>query len=84
MTQTDRPEIGSAVDAGGVKINYLPALAENFHVIAPDMVGFGFTERPGDITYGVQTWADQVVGLLDELSYADWRVELLGLASIET
>jgi pimeloyl-ACP methyl ester carboxylesterase len=26
----------------------LPALAENFRVLAPDMVGFGFSERPAD------------------------------------
>ncbi len=45
----------------------LPALAENFRVVAPDMVGFGFSERPANITYGVQTWADQVVGLMDTL-----------------
>ena len=45
----------------------LPALAENFRVLAPDMVGFGFTERPTNIEYGLQTWADQVVGLMDTL-----------------
>lgn len=45
----------------------LPALAENFRVVAPDMVGFGFSQRPADIEYGVQTWADQVVGLMDTL-----------------
>ena len=45
----------------------LPALAENFRVLAPDMVGFGFSQRPTNIEYGVQTWADQVVGLMDTL-----------------
>jgi pimeloyl-ACP methyl ester carboxylesterase len=45
----------------------MPALAENFRVVAPDMVGFGFSERPANIEYGVQTWADQVVGLMDTL-----------------
>ena len=45
----------------------LPALAENFRVLAPDMVGFGFSERPANIEYSVQTWADQVVGLMDTL-----------------
>jgi pimeloyl-ACP methyl ester carboxylesterase len=45
----------------------LPALAENFRVVAPDMVGFGFSERPANVQYGVQTWADQVVGLMDTL-----------------
>jgi pimeloyl-ACP methyl ester carboxylesterase len=95
MSDIDRPEIGAAVDAGGVKTNYLeagngptvilihgsgpgvtayanwrlviPALGEQFRVIAPDMVGFGFTERPAEPTYDVQTWADQVVAVMDAL-----------------
>ena len=54
----------------------IPALAENFRVIAPDMVGFGFTERPANIQYGVQTWADQVIGLMDTLELA--KVHLVG------
>jgi pimeloyl-ACP methyl ester carboxylesterase len=45
----------------------LPALVKNFRVVAPDMVGFGFSVRPANIEYGVQTWADQVVGLMDTL-----------------
>jgi pimeloyl-ACP methyl ester carboxylesterase len=45
----------------------IPALAENFHVVAPDMVGFGFSDRPQDVEYGLQTWADQTVGLMDTL-----------------
>lgn len=49
----------------------LPALGERFRVVAPDMVGFGFTERPADVSYGVQTWADQVVGLMDTLNIAN-------------
>jgi pimeloyl-ACP methyl ester carboxylesterase len=45
----------------------MPALAASFHVIAPDMVGFGYSERPANISYGLQIWADQVVGLMDAL-----------------
>ncbi len=45
----------------------IPALAENLRVIAPDMVGFGYSERPANIEFGVQIWADQVVGLMDAL-----------------
>ena len=45
----------------------IPALATKFRVIAPDMVGFGFSERPKNIDYSLQTWADQVVGLMDTL-----------------
>ena len=45
----------------------IPALAEKFRVIAPDMVGFGYSDRPENIEYSLQTWADQVVGLMDTL-----------------
>ena len=45
----------------------IPALATKFRVVAPDMVGFGFSERPKKIDYSLQTWADQVVGLMDTL-----------------
>src|SRR5258707_12511597 len=43
------------------------ALATKFRVIAPDMVGIGFSERPENVDYPVETWADQVVGMLDTL-----------------
>ncbi|TFV69092.1 alpha/beta fold hydrolase [Blastococcus sp. CT_GayMR19] len=45
----------------------IPSLAENFHVVAPDMVGFGYSDRPEGVTYGLETWADQTVGLMDTL-----------------
>lgn len=54
----------------------IPDLARHHRVLAPDMVGFGYSERPEAISYGVQTWADQVVGLLDALSLE--RASLVG------
>ena len=96
MTETDRPEIGSTVDAGGVQTNYLeagsgspvvlihgsgpgvtayanwrlvlPALADRFRVLAPDMAGFGFSERPEKGDYGLDMWSDQTVGFMDALN----------------
>lgn len=46
----------------------MPGLAPHYRTLAPDMVGFGYTERPDGITYNVQTWADQVIGFMDALS----------------
>jgi 2-hydroxymuconate-semialdehyde hydrolase/2-hydroxy-6-oxo-octa-2,4-dienoate hydrolase len=40
-------------------------LAEKFHVLAPDIVGFGATERPDDIAYSLRTWTDHVWAFLD-------------------
>jgi len=45
----------------------IPVLAKSRRVIAPDMVGFGFSERPAGIQYNMATWVAQAVGLLDAL-----------------
>ena len=45
----------------------IPVLAAGSRVIAPDMVGFGFSERPEGVRYGMDAWVAQAVGLLDAL-----------------
>ena len=45
----------------------IPDLATRVRVVAPDLVGFGFTERPDTVVYDMDTWVGQVVGLLDAL-----------------
>jgi pimeloyl-ACP methyl ester carboxylesterase len=45
----------------------IPALATRLRVIAPDAVGFGYSERPADVRYDMDTWVGQAVGLLDRL-----------------
>jgi pimeloyl-ACP methyl ester carboxylesterase len=42
----------------------LGPLSKHFRVLAPDMVGHGFTDRP-DIDYTVDDFADHIVDLLD-------------------
>jgi len=54
----------------------IPALAAQRRVIAPDMVGFGFSERPVGIRYGLDTWVAQAIGLLDALKIE--RTDLIG------
>lgn len=54
----------------------IPVLSQRFSVFAPDLVGFGFTERPDDIDYSLDTWVSQVVGFLDALGLE--RVALVG------
>lgn len=54
----------------------LPVLSEHYRCFAPDMVGFGFTERPAGISYGLDTWVDQLLGFLDALELP--RVSLVG------
>ena len=45
----------------------LPVLGEDFTVFAPDMVGFGYSDRPEGIEYGLDVWADQTVGFMDAM-----------------
>ena len=54
----------------------VPKLAEQARVVAPDMVGFGYTDRPAGIRYDLDTWVGQAVGLLDTLGIA--RTDLVG------
>ena len=41
------------------------ALSQRFRILAPDIVGFGATERPRDIVYSLRTWTDHVWAFLD-------------------
>ena len=54
----------------------MPALSERARVIAPDMVGFGYSERPDGFVYGMDAWVRQAVGLLDALGIE--RTDLVG------
>jgi 2-hydroxymuconate-semialdehyde hydrolase len=46
----------------------IPTLAERFHVYAPDMVGFGYTDCPADIAdFTLNFWIDHIVGFMDAL-----------------
>lgn len=48
----------------------LPVLAKTRRVVAPDMVGFGFTDRQADTTYSMDGWVQQALDLLDALGIA--------------
>jgi 2-hydroxy-6-oxo-octa-2,4-dienoate hydrolase len=54
----------------------IPALSQELAVYAPDLVGFGFTERPDGVDYSMDTWVAQVVGFLDALGLS--QVALVG------
>jgi 2-hydroxymuconate-semialdehyde hydrolase len=45
----------------------IPPLSRQARVIAPDMVGFGFTDRPPGQRYDMDTWVAQALGVLDAL-----------------
>lgn len=43
----------------------IPELSQRFHVVAPDIVGFGETDRPEDIVYSLRSWTDHIWAFLD-------------------
>lgn len=49
--------------------NLIPALADRYHVIAPDLPGFGLSEMPSssDFEYGFAAFANIVASLLEQM-----------------
>lgn len=45
----------------------LPGLAEQFDVVAPDIVGFGFTDRPDGFQYNMANWRQHLLGFADAI-----------------
>jgi len=45
----------------------LPALAQRRRAIAPDMIGFGYSDRPAGFRYDMEAWVQQTLDLLDAL-----------------
>ncbi len=58
---------GPGVSAWANWSRTFPVLAGYHRVIAPDIVGFGYSERPADVRYGVDAWIAHAVGFLDAL-----------------
>lgn len=54
----------------------IPKLAKDRRVIAPDMLGFGYTERPVDNRYGLDRWVEHVISVLDALNIE--KTDLVG------
>jgi 2-hydroxymuconate-semialdehyde hydrolase len=54
----------------------MPVLARERRVIAPDIAGFGFTDRPAGAVYSMDNWVAQAMGFLDALDLP--QVDLVG------
>jgi pimeloyl-ACP methyl ester carboxylesterase len=46
----------------------IPALSRHRRVVAPDMAGFGYTERPRGVEYNMDLWIKHLTGILDALN----------------
>lgn len=54
----------------------MPALANDHRVVAPDLPGFGYTERKPDLHYDMKLWSKHLVAFLDGLNLP--KVSLIG------
>jgi 2-hydroxymuconate-semialdehyde hydrolase len=52
----------------------IPTLAEHYHVYAPDMVGFGYTDCPADLPdINLDIWVKHIAAFMDVLGLASAR-----------
>jgi pimeloyl-ACP methyl ester carboxylesterase len=65
---------GPGVSAQANWQHTIPTLARRFHVLAPDIVGFGATERPEDIVYSLRNWTDHMWAFMDARGIEKARV----------
>src|SRR5258708_7354688 len=54
----------------------LTIAAEGFHVIAPDLLGYGYSGKPRHNEYTIEGQARMILGLLDQLGIA--QADLVG------
>src|SRR5712691_67045 len=54
----------------------LPDLSKKFRALAPDVVGFGYTDRPANFKYGLEAWVNHIIGFIEALDLK--RVSLIG------
>lgn len=54
----------------------MPELAMSRRVIAPDMLGFGYSERPADGHYSRQRWVAHAIGVMEAMELE--QVDLVG------
>lgn len=54
----------------------IPTLAKERRVLAPDFVGFGYTDRPEGLALNMKTWVKQLVDFMDALGLE--QVDIVG------
>lgn len=58
---------GPGVSAWANWSHIMPRLGTQYRVLAPDIVGFGSTERPAGAQYSIKRWVGHLIGFLDAL-----------------
>lgn len=53
-----------------------PVLSQHFHLYAPDVVGFGYTQRPKAIRYSVNIWVHHMISFIEALKLK--KISIIG------
>lgn len=53
-----------------------PVLSQHYHLYAPDIVGFGYTERPEHIEYSVDVWVNHLLSFIEKMGLK--QVSIIG------
>jgi 2-hydroxymuconate-semialdehyde hydrolase len=67
---------GPGVSAWANWRTVLPGLSRGHRILAPDIVGFGYTDRPDGFAYTRENWVAHLLGFLDALDLP--KVSLVG------
>ncbi len=54
----------------------LPQVAEAAHCYALDMLGFGYSDKPLNVSYGIELWTKQIIDFMDALKIE--KADLVG------
>lgn len=53
-----------------------PILSQHYHLYAPDIIGFGYTERPSDHHYSIDIWVDHLIHFIETINHP--KVSIIG------
>jgi pimeloyl-ACP methyl ester carboxylesterase len=71
---------GPGAHAGSNWLKIMPDLAENFYVIAPDLIGFGKSDYPDPFPESIMGWiglrVEQILGLMETLKIS--KADIVG------
>lgn len=67
---------GPGVSAWANWNKVFPLLSEKYRILAPDMAGFGYTDRPEGMVYNMSSWVDQTIRFMDALDIE--KADLVG------
>ncbi len=58
-------------------LKLMPLLSRDFYVLAPDIIGFGYSDKP-DASYTMEFFTDFVMNFIDSMGVIDKKITMIG------